>query len=136
MGRCDDGWSHRFAGPDHASVAVTAAQGLLRATGHGSKEGPWIPLGIGIHTGLVYVGAVGTKEGVNEIAVLGGAANLTARLSSQAADGEIIISETAAALAKLADSDSEIRRLELKGLSTPVNVRVLRLGGSPSDLHY
>ena len=84
----------RFAGQDHAKVAVAAALDLLRATGHGDPGGPWVPVGIGIHSGVAYVGAVGSGSGVNEIAVLGSAPNLAARLSSQAADGEIIISET------------------------------------------
>jgi len=74
---------------------------------------------------------VGTKEGVNEIAVLGSAPNLAARLSSQAAEGEVIISEAAAASAKLATEGMESRHLDLKGLSQPVSVRVLRRGLNP-----
>lgn len=117
----------RFAGPAHAKVAVDAAFDLLRATGHGDPGGPWVPVGIGIHTGLAYVGAVGAREGVNEIAVLGNAPNLAARLSSQAADGEIVISETAAAAAELGTEGVENRLLALKGVSQPVPVRILRL---------
>jgi adenylate cyclase len=117
----------RFAGSNHARVAVSAAMGILRVTGHGVRESPWIPVGIGIHTGLAYVGAVGTKDGVNEIAVLGSAPNLAARLSSQAADGEILISEAAAVSAEFADEAAERRELELKGISPPVAVRVLSI---------
>ncbi len=117
----------RFAGSRHAKVAVAAAVDILRATGHADREGPWVPVGIGVHTGLAYVGAVGTGNGVNEIAVLGSAPNLAARLSSQAADGEVIMSETAAAAAELATHGIESRQLDLKGISHPVAVRVLRL---------
>lgn len=39
-----------FAGRDYAWLAVRAARDLLEATGHGSPEGPWIPLGVGIWT--------------------------------------------------------------------------------------
>ena len=46
-------------GHDHASDAIDAARELLRATGHGSAAGPWIPLGAGVHTGLAYVGSIG-----------------------------------------------------------------------------
>jgi adenylate cyclase len=42
----------RFAGKDHAKVAVHAAQELLKVTGHGDTNGPWVPVGAGIHTGL------------------------------------------------------------------------------------
>ena len=117
----------RFAGADHAKVAVAAALDLLRATGHGQPGGPWVPCGIGIHTGQAYVGAVGSKSGVNEIAVLGSAPNLAARLSSQAADGEVLVSESAAASARLPGEGAEIRQLELKGLSQPVAAWVLRV---------
>jgi len=118
----------RFAGAGHAKVAVAAAFDLLRVTGHAYQGGPWVPVGIGIHTGVAYVGAVGSKEGVNEIAVLGSAPNLAARLSSQAAAGEILVSEAAAASAKLDPSTigAERRRLDLKGISEPVVVQVLR----------
>ena len=117
----------RFAGSRHAKVAVTAALDILRATGHEDREGPWAPVGIGVHTGLAYVGAVGTGNGVNEIAVLGSAPNLAARLSSHAADGEIIISESAMASAEFPDDGMESRTLNLKGINHPVAVRVLLL---------
>ena len=83
----------RFAGKDHAKVAIHAARELLHATGHDDPNGPWISVGVGVHTGRAYVGVVGSKGGVNEIAVLGSAANLAARLSFQAADGEVLISD-------------------------------------------
>ena len=120
----------RFAGALHAQVAVETALDLLRATGHADPEGPWAPVGIGVNTGLAWVGAVGTQSGVNDIAVLGSAPNLAARLSSQAADGEIILSEAAAASAGLAPDGLESRQLDLKGIEHPVAVRVLRLGQS------
>ena len=117
----------RFAGPDHSKVAIESAVEILHATGHLNPEGPWAPVGVGIHTGAAYVGAVGSKDGVSEIAVLGSAANLTARLSSKAAKGEILISEEAAASAKLIGKSLEKRRLKLKGISKPVTVRVMQV---------
>jgi adenylate cyclase len=115
----------RFAGPDHAAVAIESALEILHATGHSDVQGPWAPVGVGVHTGLSYVGAVGSKDGVNEIAVLGNAANLTARLSSKAAKGEVLISEEAAAAAGLTDRGLEKRRLKLKGITKPAAVRVM-----------
>jgi len=117
----------RFAGSRHANVAIDAAQTLLRATGHEDPQGPWIPVGVGVHTGVAYVGVVGSKDGVNEIAVLGNAANLTARLSSRAADGEILISEEAAASAGMDGSGLESRVLELKGIDKSVPVRIMKV---------
>jgi adenylate cyclase len=114
-----------FAGNDHAKVAIEAAQEVLKVTGHGRPEGPWIPVGVGVHTGLAYVGAVGAADGVNEIAVLGSAANLCARLSSLAATGEILVSREAADSAGLDQNGYENRTLDLKGISHPVEVTVL-----------
>ena len=117
----------RFAGRDHAKVALDAAQELLRATGHGSRKEPWVPVGAGIHTGTAYVGAVGAADGVTEIAVLGSAANMCARLSSKAAAGEILISEDSVKSGNFDVSGLETRSLELKGLSQSVTVRVLKV---------
>ncbi|HTP02991.1 MAG TPA: adenylate/guanylate cyclase domain-containing protein [Anaerolineales bacterium] len=117
----------RFAGANHAAVALQAAADILRLTGHADPQGPWAPVGIGVHTDTAYVGVVGSKGGVNEIAVLGNAANLTARLSSAAAAGELLVSEQAAALANLPREGLERRSLSLKGISKPVPVRVVTL---------
>lgn len=117
----------RFAGKNHPQVAVRAAYELLRVTGHGNKDGPWVAVGAGIHTGRVYVGAVGSATGVNEIAVLGSAANLCARLSSRAAMGEILISEESVRSGNLEVSALESRALELKGVVQPVTVNVMKI---------
>ena len=60
-----------YAGPHHARLAVEAAQAILQATGHSSPEGPWIPVGVGVHTGIAYVGTVGKGGGMIEITALG-----------------------------------------------------------------
>lgn len=115
----------RFVGKNHAEVALEAAKDLLRVTGHGSGNEPWIPVGAGVHTGTAYVGAVGAAEGVTEIAVLGSAANMCARLSSKAAAGEILISEDSVKSGNLNVDGLESRSFELKGVSQPVSVRVM-----------
>ncbi len=116
-----------IAGPEHARVAVEAARALLEATGHADPRGPWIGVGIGVHMGTAYVGAVGTGDSVSDITVLGDAANITARLSSQAAPGEILISEETYQAANLNLEDCELRSLKLKGRNEPVAVRVMRV---------
>jgi len=114
-----------FAGEDHAHRAITAAKKILQATGHGSSESPWIPLGVGVHTGIAFVGSVGSLEGSVDITVLGDAPNTAARLSSIAAPGEILISEAAYAAAGMQDETLERRSVELKGKSERVSVYVL-----------
>ena len=115
-----------FAGEEHARSAVEAAQEILSVTGHGDRDGPWIPLGAGVHTGVAYVGSVGSKEGLTDITVLGDVANTGARLSSKARTGEILISEATYAAAELNFGDLEKRDLDLKGKSEKVKVHVLK----------
>ena len=117
-----------FAGPHHAHLAVQAARELLRVTDHGQPGGPWLPVGVGIHTGVAFVGVVGGADGtVTDFTALGDNVNVAARLSSQAGQGEILISDASYAAAGLDLGDLERRQLQLKGKSEPVGVRVLPL---------
>jgi adenylate cyclase len=114
-----------IAGPHHARIAVEAARSLLKATGHASPDGPWISVGVGVHTGAGYVGAVGSRQSVSDITVLGDVANTAARLASQAQAGEILASEeTCRAVGADLDIFAE-RQLQLKGRSAPVTARVI-----------
>ena len=108
-------------GQNHARAAVTAAQAILLATGHGSAEGPWVPLGIGVHTGETYVGAVGEPGRNLDITVLGDNVNIGSRLAGQAKTGEIVVSESARSLAALDEDELEFRTLSLKGKEDPVD---------------
>jgi adenylate cyclase len=81
---------------------------------------------VGVHTGIAFVGSVGSQSGTSDITVLGDTANTAARLSTNAGIGEIFISESAFLHAGLTDADiSEQRELELKGKSNKVIVNVL-----------
>lgn len=116
-----------FAGPEHPRRAVEAAQDLLRLTGHRDPEGPWLPVGIGVHTGPAFVGVVGGEENPSDFTALGDHVNITARLASEAGGGEILISDATYYAAKLDLGDLERRQMELKGKSEPIDVRVLRV---------
>lgn len=104
-----------FAGVDHARVGIRAAQDIMMATGHADPGGPWITLGAGVHTGIAFVGSVGSADGTSDITVLGDAANTAARLSSLAGPGEILVSEAALRAAGLDPAAFDRRELELKG---------------------
>lgn len=71
--------------------------------------------------------AVGVVEGVTEIAVMESAANLCAGLSSKAAVGEVLISEDSVKSRKLDVGGFESRLLELKGVSRPLSVYVMKV---------
>lgn len=116
-----------FAGPDHPRRAIEAAQELLKLTGHRDPKGPWLPVGIGVHTGHAYVGVVGGEDSPADFTALGDNVNITARLASEAGPGEILISKASYSAANLKRRDLERRQMELKGKSEPVGVRVLRI---------
>lgn len=122
-----------LAGDEHAASAIAAGLALLRATGH-ETDAPWAPTGIGINTGQAYVGVVGTEDHV-EFTALGDAVNVTARLASAGAAGEILVTEAAAAAAGLAQADAiargERRHLDLKGKAEATDVIVLTLAPFP-----
>lgn len=115
------------AGKDYAGSAVRAAEEILIETGHNDSNGPWAPIGVGIHTGVAFVGAVGTSDGVIDITALGDAVNVAARLASQARTGEILLSEDTLRAANMEASNLEKRSLHLKGKSAPFDVRVMHV---------
>lgn len=117
-----------FTGPNHARPAVRAARELLLVTGHADEEGPWLPIGIGVHTGNAYVGTVSGADGtVSDITALGDNVNVAARLASSAGPGEALISEASHVAGGVELEHLEQRRLELRGRSEPVEARVLRV---------
>jgi adenylate cyclase len=116
-----------YVGTDYAKAAVKAAQDLLRVTGHADPDGPWAPVGVGINTGEAYFGTVGTGDELVEITALGDEVNVAARLASQAAAGEVVLSESTVRQAALDADGLEKRTVALKGKSEPMDVWVMRV---------
>jgi len=117
-----------FAGELHARVALEAGQEILRVTGHEDPAGPWAPVGVGVHTGMTFVGAVSAEGSAADITVLGDTPNTGARIASQAAAGEVLISDASANSARLETEGMENRLLALKGREEPVKVWVKAVG--------
>jgi len=111
-----------MTGPEHARRAVAVARRLREAVGYGSPDGPWVPLGFGVHTGVAFVGMV-ASGGVSDFTALGDPVNLAAHLASTAAAGEILVGAATAEAAGLTDPALERRSLSLKG--HPLDVVVL-----------
>lgn len=111
-------------------AAVMAGQAILAATGHDREDGPWIPVGVGIHTGEAYVGAVGEPGKNIDIAVLGDNVNIASRLTSQAGAGEIVVSDDTCRLAGLDMGGLEFRSLTLKGKEDPIDAWIYRSGSA------
>jgi adenylate cyclase len=114
-------WGAGFAGQDYVNRTLRVAQRLLKVM---AQE--VIPVGIGVHSGVAYFGALGGEGGLMDLSAIGDEVNTAARLAAQAAEGEIIVSEQALKAAGVDGSQMEARSLVLKGISAPVAVRVMR----------
>jgi adenylate cyclase len=113
-------WGAGFAGAGYTAKTVRAARNILKA-----MNGQKIPVGIGVHSGVAFFGAMGSEDGLVNISAIGDEVNTAARLASKAAAGEIIISEKALDKAGIKGDGLESRSLELKGISESVAVRVM-----------
>jgi adenylate cyclase len=111
-----------FAGEDHAAAAVAAGRELLEETGNNGAE-PWVPIGVGIHSGVSFVGAVGEGDAV-DFTALGDTVNAAARIASLAGAGEVLVSEMTAESAELDTAGLERRTLELRGREQTLDVWV------------
>ncbi len=114
-------WGAGFAGPDYVKRTLDVAQKMSKA-----MKAQSIPVGIGVHAGAAFFGAMGAADGLINISAIGDEVNLAARLASKAASGEIVVSEKAMHEVGADESAYESRSLHLKGISEPVRVRVMR----------
>jgi len=112
-----------FSGPEHAARAIAAGRALLAAAGGptASPQGP-IPVGAGIHTGVAYVGSLGSSERISDFTALGDPVNTTARLASLARAGELLISVDTAAQAGIDTTGLERRTVEVRGRDATLDV--------------
>ena len=112
-----------FVGPDHAARAIDAARRILSDTADAPslpQTARPLPVGIGVHTGLAYVGVLGEAGHLTDFTALGDAVNVTARLSSNAAARELLISEVAFRASQIPSRGLTRRELRLKGVAEPV----------------
>ena len=118
-----------LSGPRHAASAVATALAMLRATGHEDEGGPWVPIGVGVASGVAWVGAVGDEQHT-DITAVGDVVNVAARLGSAARAGEVLVTVEAAVAADL-DPGLERRHLDLKGKTS--QTEVVRLVVAPPE---
>ena len=113
-------WGAGFAGKDFVARTIRSAQKIQKAMTHQN-----IPVGVGVHKGVAFFGAMGEENGLINISAIGDEVNLAARIASKAEAGEILVSEAALSQAEVDTSRFESRTLELKGISKPITVRVM-----------
>jgi len=114
-----------FCGPSHAEKAIRAAQQILAAEMPRLLDGSRLHVGIGVNTGLSYIGStVAVPYGRDDVRAFGDSMNIAARLASAAAPGEALIAESTWAAAGMEDR-AERRDVVAKGKEHPVPARVL-----------
>ena len=124
---------------DDGQRAVRAALGMVEAMGRlnqhlAQERGVQLAVRMGIHTGLVVVGAMG-GGGRQEQLALGDTPNVAARLQALAAPDTIVISTATYRLIQGFFNCRDLGPHTLKGISTPVPVyRVLEESGAQSRL--
>lgn len=107
-------WIPGFVGDDHPARAVAAGRALAASLQSHSD----FTAGVGVHTGVAFVGVVG-EEGSLDFTVIGDVANTTARLGSSAGRGELVLSDDIVDAAGVDTTGLERRRLDLKGKAQP-----------------
>jgi adenylate cyclase len=106
----------------HALRAIELAQRIRSVgaalCGRWERPGHRLGIGVGVATGMVTVGVIGSDSRLEYTAV-GSAVNLASRLCEQAGDGEILVDDRTAQLA----GEALLKKREpltLKGFSDPV----------------
>ncbi len=118
-----------FQGQDMVRHAVGCALAIQAKTDELGREHPdWdLDVGIGINTGEVIVGAMGSKDRM-DYTVLGDHVNLAARLCSHAAPGQTLLAESA--FREIADcpefAADALAPIAVKGKREPVRVYQVR----------
>jgi len=115
---------------DHAERAAAAALAMQNAMAPINRDNvasgrPRFEMGIGVHTGEVVVGNIGSEQRA-KYAVVGAAVNLAARVESCTVGGQIFV--TAQTLERIRDlaEVAEPVSVELKGIEEPVALYELR----------
>ena len=113
-------WPPGFSGPQHAQKCLQAARQLVRLQMH-DPEGKPIPVGVGAHTGKVFISTVAALQGsFRDVSIFGRNVNVTARLAAQAAPSEILASTELLRAAQFDTTALPSKELQLKGIAEPV----------------
>jgi adenylate cyclase len=115
-----------ISGSGHTKAAISAARALLHAVGRPDATGTGpIPVGAAVHRGQAFVGSTGANDAVNDFTALGDVVNTTARLASEAAAGELLVSIEAALAGGVDVTVLNHRTLAVRGRSEAIEVVAL-----------
>jgi class 3 adenylate cyclase/predicted ATPase len=131
-------FGYPVAHEDEARRAVQAGLGIVETI----SELPLPPhirlpqplqVRIGIHTGLVVAGEMGTEDQPEHLAIVGETPNVAARLQGLAAPNTVVISAVTARLVQEAFNLEDLGPYVLKGVAEPMPVFRVR---GPCDVDY
>jgi class 3 adenylate cyclase len=125
---------------DHAERAVAAAFGTQEVLER--LRSKWmlkydeeLTVGIGISTGYVTVGNIGSEDRI-EYTVIGNHVNVASRLANSALPGQILVTDRTMAAVKDYVVGTEVEEMTLKGVQRPVRIFEItqREAAVPSDV--
>jgi adenylate cyclase len=116
-------WGAPVAHPDDATRAVSCAIEQMEVLGRFNRNRterntPPLAMGIGVHTGPVVAGYIGSSKALS-YTVIGDVANTSARLCGVAAAGQILISEETLSKVRSQFVCEELPPAQLKGKEKP-----------------
>jgi class 3 adenylate cyclase len=123
---------------DDALRAVACAVAMQLAMAAVNEENqraglPEVEIGIGVHTGEVVVGNIGSHKRT-KYGVVGSHVNLTSRIQSYTVGGQILLSEATRQEVELLVRLSKQMEVEAKGLTEPITLYELHGIGGAYDL--
>jgi adenylate cyclase len=124
-------WGAPVVNPDDAIRSVETALEMADVLGQYNRKRlerdlPPLGVGIGIHTGPLVAGYIGSSKALS-YTVIGDTANTSARLCSVALSGQIIVSEHTYARIKGRFEFEELQAAKVKGKEKPLRIyNVLR----------
>jgi class 3 adenylate cyclase/predicted ATPase len=118
----------------HAGLGILAELEVLNA-GLRDRLGISLQVRMGLHTGVVIVGEMGTGESPSQHEIVGVMPHIAARIESVAPPGSVVISDVTHDLVEGYFETESLGERELKGISRPVELhRVLRPTGAVGRL--
>jgi adenylate cyclase len=119
-------WGAPMAHPDDPERAVECALVQTEVLGRFNrsrmlKDKPPLGVGLGIHTGPVVAGYIGSSKALS-YTVIGDVANTSARLCARALAGQIVVSETTHARLGPRFQSEALPAVRLKGKDQPMRI--------------
>lgn len=126
-------WGAPLPKEGDARNACNAALALVERASKVKVAGRPLEIGVGVHTGLAVVGALGSKQRMDYTAI-GTTVNLAARLCGIAGPNEVLVTSETLARAGPGLTAQPGEATILKGLETPIVPHALRAVSQPLQL--